>query len=174
SHGFVSPSIRPRRDGGKAGLRFTRAPRSSLAVVVRRFRRRLELAVGLVEQILRLRRVAVHVPFVRLLRSDDAVVGLVGEPLRRGDVRMTPAADVAYRLRSERGGGDQRQRGGRNVPCELLHVRLPRWCGCHGRRTVAPSWRRESSAAALQVPASSSFGRCGGSCAGWPDGGSAA
>ena len=63
-------------------------------VAVGRYGCRLELPVGLIEEILGVGGVAVHVPLIRLLRGYDSVVGLGAKTLRGSQIRM-PAANVA-------------------------------------------------------------------------------
>lgn len=57
-------------------------------VLVCRFRREFQLPIRLVEQVLRVRGMSLHVPFIGLLRSRDLVIGLFRQPLCRGNVRM--------------------------------------------------------------------------------------
>jgi len=47
-----------------------------------------QLAVRLIEQVLGVSGMATQVPLIRLLRSDDLVIGLLRQPLGRSNVRM--------------------------------------------------------------------------------------
>src|ERR1700751_1797784 len=69
----------------------------SLFMAVGSFRGQFQFVVHLVEKFLGLGRVAVHVPFVGLLRGGDFLPRLAREVLRRSKVRMFVAADVVLR-----------------------------------------------------------------------------
>ena len=57
-----------------------------MVVAIGGFGSLFQLPVGLFEEFLRLRRVALHIPLVGLLCGCDLVVGLIGEPLGRREV----------------------------------------------------------------------------------------
>lgn len=64
------------------------------AVLVGGLRRQLQLLIDLIEQLLRLLRVACQIPLVGLLRRDDLVEGLLAEPLCRGKIRVTSGGHI--------------------------------------------------------------------------------
>src|SRR6185369_6312136 len=83
--------------------------------------RLLELIVGLLEEILGLRRVAAHVPLVRLLRGGDLLEGLPGELLRRGEIGVPVRVDVAGRLCGVEGDGGEKKKEGEETDLGPAH-----------------------------------------------------
>ncbi len=69
-----------------------------LVILIGRFGRQLQLLVRLIEQVLGLRRVALHVPLIVLLRGHDLLICLFAESLRRSQIGMMVGVDVLRRL----------------------------------------------------------------------------
>jgi hypothetical protein len=63
-------------------------------VTIRRLRGLLQLVVGLVEQGLGLRGVALHIPLIGLLRGNYFLPGLLAQPLCGCEVGMTRRIDI--------------------------------------------------------------------------------
>lgn len=79
-----------------------------------------ELGIGLIQQFLRLRGVAAKVEFVGLLGVGDALVSLIDQALRGGQIRMAFGADVTHRLLSCGGGDGGKTHYGNE--CNALHA----------------------------------------------------
>jgi len=78
-------------------------------VRVRLFCSELEFVVDLLEQALCLRRVPGQVELVGLLCRGDFVVSLLGELLRRGEIRMPGRGDIPLRLSGCNRSNEKRQ-----------------------------------------------------------------
>ncbi|MFZ0412816.1 MAG: hypothetical protein WA875_09225 [Candidatus Acidiferrales bacterium] len=75
--------------------------RGLFVVTVRSFSGELEFLIGLIEEFLGFRGVAIEIPLVGRLCGDDLVEGLIGEALRSGEIGMARCANVTSRFLSQ-------------------------------------------------------------------------
>ena len=65
---------------------------------------------------------ALQIPFVRLLRSNDSIPSLLAEVLRRGKIRMTRGRDVFPQPLGNSRAGDQKYKAGGHCPIRVLMI----------------------------------------------------
>src|SRR5580700_10140864 len=115
------------------------SPQTLLGFLVCRLRREFQLAVHLIEQVLRFLSVTCHVKFIGLLRRLNLIEGLQAEPLSSGEIGVARTRDIGLGRLRDGSASNYKQRAKQSCEDPWFHhgSRLyGAFCHCAMRRVL--------------------------------------